>query len=171
MRLVMNCPALRQDFGPFDDLSVLTKFALVQQVVRTCFCNCLTTRTNHKTTAARFFVFLKCWTSSRSQKKHSHLFSVTSDTLMMKSTNCYKICPLVRFGPYLQLCFSFTSQVTIHQKSFSVALIGKSRSWGTFLLGTYLKYIPSSYQGEKKKYMQRNIRVVLAVNFSVYGMF
>ena len=42
MRLVMTCPALRQDIGPFEDLSVLTKFALVQQVVRTCFCDCLT---------------------------------------------------------------------------------------------------------------------------------
>ena len=42
MQLVMNCPALRQDIGPFEDLSVLTKFALVQQVVRTCFCDCLT---------------------------------------------------------------------------------------------------------------------------------
>ena len=31
MRLVMTCPALRQDIGPFEDLSVLTKFALVQQ--------------------------------------------------------------------------------------------------------------------------------------------
>ena len=57
MRLVMSCPALRQDIGPFEDLSVLTKFALVQQVVRTCFCDCLTkciaraTRTNQKTTA------------------------------------------------------------------------------------------------------------------------
>ena len=46
--------------GPFEDLSVLTKFALVQQVVRTCFCDCLTkciaraTRTNHKTTASLF---------------------------------------------------------------------------------------------------------------------
>ena len=46
--------------GPFDDLSVLTKFALVQQVVRTCFCDGLTkciaraTRTNHKTTASLF---------------------------------------------------------------------------------------------------------------------
>ena len=60
MRLVMTCPALRQDIGPFEDLSVLTKFALVQQVVRTCFCDCLTkcimraTRTNHKTTASLF---------------------------------------------------------------------------------------------------------------------
>ena len=60
MRLVMNCPALRQGIGPFEDLSVLTKFALVQQVVRTCFCNCLTkctaraTRTNQKTTASLF---------------------------------------------------------------------------------------------------------------------
>ena len=49
-----------QDIGPFEDLSVLTKFAVVQQVVRTCFCNCLTkciaraTRTNHKTTASLF---------------------------------------------------------------------------------------------------------------------
>ena len=33
MPLVMTCPALRQDIGPFEDLSVLTKFALVQQVV------------------------------------------------------------------------------------------------------------------------------------------
>ena len=45
---------------PFEDLSVLTKFALVQQVVRTCFCDCLTkciaraTRTNQKTTASLF---------------------------------------------------------------------------------------------------------------------
>ena len=60
MRLVMTCPALRQDIGPFEDLSVLTKFVLVQQVVRTCFCDCLTkciaraTRTNHKTTASLF---------------------------------------------------------------------------------------------------------------------
>ena len=46
-----------------------------------------------------FFVFLNSLTSSRSQKTYSHLFSVTSDTLMMKSTNCYKICPLVRIGP------------------------------------------------------------------------
>ena len=42
MRLVMICPALRQDIGSFEDLSVLTKFALVQQVVRTCFSDCLT---------------------------------------------------------------------------------------------------------------------------------
>ena len=60
MRLFMTCPALRQDIGPFEDLSVLTKFALVQQVVRTCLCDCLTkcvaraTRTNHKTTASLF---------------------------------------------------------------------------------------------------------------------
>ena len=60
MRLVMNCPASRQDIGPFEDLSVLTKFALVQQVVRTCFCDCVTkciaraTRTNQKTTAFCF---------------------------------------------------------------------------------------------------------------------
>ena len=60
MRLVMNCPASRQDIGPFEDLSVLTKFALVQQVVRTCFCDCVTkciaraTRTNQKTTASLF---------------------------------------------------------------------------------------------------------------------
>ena len=60
MRLVMTCPALRQDIGPFEDLSVLTKFARVRQVVRTCFCDCLTkciaraTRTNHKTTASLF---------------------------------------------------------------------------------------------------------------------
>ena len=60
MRLVMNCPASRQDIGPFEDLSVLTKFALVQQVVRTCFCDCLTkgiaraTRTNQKTAASLF---------------------------------------------------------------------------------------------------------------------
>ncbi len=33
MRLIMNCPALKQDNGFFEDLSVLTKFALVQQVV------------------------------------------------------------------------------------------------------------------------------------------
>ena len=46
-----------------------------------------------------FFVFLNYWTRSRSHKTYSHLFSVTSDTLMMKSTNCYKICPLVRIGP------------------------------------------------------------------------
>ena len=58
MRLVMTCPASRQDIGSFEDLSVLTKFALVQQVVRTCFFDCLTkciaraTRTNHKTTAS-----------------------------------------------------------------------------------------------------------------------
>ena len=45
---------------PLEDLSVLTKFAFVQQVVRTCFCDCLTkcitraTRTNHKTTASLF---------------------------------------------------------------------------------------------------------------------
>ena len=32
---------------------------------------------------------------------YSHLFSVTSDTQVMKSTNCYKICPLVRIGPYM----------------------------------------------------------------------
>ena len=55
-----TCPALRQDIGPFEDLSVLKKFALVQHVVRTCFCYCLTkciaraTRTNHKTTASLF---------------------------------------------------------------------------------------------------------------------
>ena len=49
-----------------------------------------------------FFVFLNCLTSSRSQKMYSHLFSVTSDTLTMKSTNCYKICPLVRIGPNSQ---------------------------------------------------------------------
>ena len=55
-----TCPALRQDISPFEDLSVLTKFVLVQQVVRTCFCDCLTkciaraTRTNHKTTASLF---------------------------------------------------------------------------------------------------------------------
>ena len=60
MRLVMNCPASRQDIGPFEDLSVLTKFALIQQVVRTCFCDCLTkciaraTGTNQKTTASLF---------------------------------------------------------------------------------------------------------------------
>ena len=42
MRLFMNRPASRQDIGPFEDLSVLTKFALVQQVARTCFCDCLT---------------------------------------------------------------------------------------------------------------------------------
>ena len=60
MRLVMNCPALRQDNRPFEDLSVLAKFALVQHVVRTCFCDCLTkciaraTRTNHKKTASLF---------------------------------------------------------------------------------------------------------------------
>ena len=60
MRLVMNCPASRQDIGPFEDVSVLTKFALVQQVVRTCFCDCLTKciaramRTNQKTTASLF---------------------------------------------------------------------------------------------------------------------
>ena len=70
MRLVMSCPALRQDIGPFEDLSILTKFALVQQVVRTCCWDCLTkciaraTRTNQKTTASLFllssffFVFL-----------------------------------------------------------------------------------------------------------------
>ena len=46
--------------APLKDLSLLTKFALVQQVVRTCFCDCLTkhitraTRTNHKTTASLF---------------------------------------------------------------------------------------------------------------------
>ena len=62
MRLVMTCPALRQDIGPFEDLSVLTKFAFVQQIVRTCFCDCLTkciaraTRTNHKTTASLFLL-------------------------------------------------------------------------------------------------------------------
>ena len=50
----------------------------------------------------RFFVFLNCWTSSRSQKTNSHLFTVTSDTQVMKSTNCYKICPLVRIGPNLK---------------------------------------------------------------------
>ena len=61
MRLVLNCPALKLDIGPFEDLSVLTKFSIVQQVVRTCFCDCLTkcieraTRTNHKTTASLFF--------------------------------------------------------------------------------------------------------------------
>ena len=63
MRLVTSCPASRQDIGPFEDLSVLTKFSLVQQVVRTCFCDCLTkciaraTRTNHtsKTTTASLF--------------------------------------------------------------------------------------------------------------------
>ena len=60
MRLVRTCPALRQDIGPFEDLSVLKEFALVQQVVRTCFCDCLTkciaraTRTNHKTAASLF---------------------------------------------------------------------------------------------------------------------
>ena len=60
MRLVMTCPALRQDIGSFEDLSVFQKFALVEQVVRTCFCDCLTkciaraTRTNHKTTASLF---------------------------------------------------------------------------------------------------------------------
>ena len=56
MRLVMNCPASRQDIGPFEDLSVLTKFALVQQVVRTCFFDCFAraTRTNQKTTASLF---------------------------------------------------------------------------------------------------------------------
>ena len=87
MRLVMNCPASRQDIGPFEDLSVLTKFALVQQVVRTCFCDCLT--------------------SSRSQKTYSHLFSVTSETQVMKSTNCYKICPLVRIGPNCLFNFDY----------------------------------------------------------------
>ena len=60
MRLVMNCPATRQDIGPFENLAVLTKFALVQLVVRTCFCDCLTkciaraTQTNQKTTASLF---------------------------------------------------------------------------------------------------------------------
>ena len=60
MGLVMTCPALRQDIGPFEDLSVLAIFANVQQVVRTCFFDCLTkciaraTRTNHKTTASLF---------------------------------------------------------------------------------------------------------------------
>ena len=104
MRLVLNCPALRQDIGPFEDLSVLTEFAPVQQVVRTCFCDCLTkciaraTRTNHKTTASLF-----SWIVGQIlglKKTYSHLFSVTSDTQVMKSTNCYKICPLVRIGPF-----------------------------------------------------------------------
>ena len=60
LRGALEC-ALRQDIGPFEDLSVLTKFALVQQVVRTCFCVCLkkciarATRTNRKTTASLFF--------------------------------------------------------------------------------------------------------------------
>ena len=60
MRLVMSCPASTQEIGPFEDLSVLTKFALVQEVVRTCFCDCLTkyivnaTRTNQETTASLF---------------------------------------------------------------------------------------------------------------------
>ncbi len=60
MRLVMNCPALRQENGPFEDLSALKKFAFVQQVVRSCFCDCLkkciarATRTNHRTAASLF---------------------------------------------------------------------------------------------------------------------
>ena len=39
-----------------------------------------------------------------------HLFSVTSYTLMMKSTNCYKICPLVPIGPYKQCKLYFFQQ-------------------------------------------------------------
>ena len=31
------------------------------------------------------------------------MFSVTRDTQVMKSTNCYKICPLVRIGPYFEI--------------------------------------------------------------------
>ena len=65
MRLVMTCPALRQDIGPFEDLSVLTKFALVQQVVRTCFCDCLTkciarARNADQSYDNCFIVFLNC---------------------------------------------------------------------------------------------------------------
>ena len=102
MRLVMNCPALRQDTGPFEDLSVLRKFVLVQQVVRSCLTKCImhATRNNQKTTAPLFSRIVgQVPTSSRSQKTYSHLFSVTSDTQVMKSTNCYRICPLVRISP------------------------------------------------------------------------
>ena len=60
-----------------------------------------------------FFVFLNCLTSSRSQKTYSHLFSVTSDTLMMKSTNCYKICPLVRIGPKCTLFLASFADVPL----------------------------------------------------------
>ena len=56
--LELSC--LEAGHRSFEDLSVLTKFSIVQQVVRTCFCDCLTkcieraTRTNHKTTSSLF---------------------------------------------------------------------------------------------------------------------
>ena len=130
MRLVMNYPALRHDIGPFEDLSVLTKFSLVQQVVRTCFCDCLIKMYRacnaDQSKDNCFFVLLNCWTSSRSQKTYSHLFSVTSDTQVMKPTNCYKICPLVRIG--LSITGSdinskiFSSSLTVFSSSLCIAV-------------------------------------------------
>ena len=117
MRLVMTCPALRQDIGPFEDFTV--RFDKI--------CTCPTSRSHlflrlfdkmyHACNADQssdncFFVFLNCLTSSRSQKTYSHLFSVTSDTQVMKSTNCYKICPLVRIGPKSQKTYSHLFSVT-----------------------------------------------------------